>query len=110
MATVDIIKDAAKSGCNLLVVHELTFYSTPDFRGWSAKHSNEKYEMKQELIDDLGVTIRRDHYHMFAYRPNCIFTGVEKYLRWNKYNVELKGVSPLMYAFDIPETSVVGLQ
>jgi len=107
--TVDVIKEAAKRGCNLLVVHEPTFYSTPDFPGWRAKHSNEIYEMKQKLIDDLGITIWRDHDHMHAHQPDCIFTGVEKYLGWDKYKVSLEGGSPLMYAFDIPETTVAGL-
>lgn len=104
--TVDVIKKASEMGCNLLVVHEPTFYSTPDFAGWKSKKPNQIYEEKQKLIQEKQMTIWRDHDHMHAHQPDCIFTGVEKYLGWEDFRVEDDKLPPMMYVYDLPEQSV----
>ena len=104
--TVEVIKKAAEMGCNLLIVHEPTFYTTPDFDGWKCKFENEVYQEKKELIEKLGITIFRDHDHMHAHEPDSIFTGVEKYLGWSEYRNTTISSHPFMFIYDVPRMTV----
>lgn len=104
--TIDVIRTAKEKGLNLIVVHEPIFYQTPDFPEWKAKYPNEIYEMKKKMVDEFGVTIWRDHDHMHAHRPDCIFTGVEKYMGWEGFRSKAEDIPPFMYVYDIPETTV----
>ena len=83
--TVEVIKKTAELGCNLLYVHEPTFYCSPDYPDWRAGFENRVYEEKKALLDEAGIAIWRDHDHAHAHNPDSIFTGVIKYLGWEKY-------------------------
>ncbi len=107
--TIDVIRKTYELGCNLLIVHEPTFYSTPDFPTWRSKEPNKIYEEKKQLLEDLGITIWRDHDHMHAHKPDCIFTGVEKYLGWGEYRTSFDGDWPMAHCYQIPEITVAGL-
>lgn len=104
--TVEVIKEAAARGCNLLIVHEPIYYTTPDFSDWRADYENKVYEEKKALLESLGIVIWRDHDHMHAHVPDCIFSGVEKYLGWEKYRVEGKEGSPFIHCYRLPKISV----
>jgi len=104
--TIEVIKEAIKLGANLIVVHEPTFYSTPDYAGWKADFKNEVYEEKQALLDEHGICVWRDHDHMHAHRPDGIFTGVIKWMGWEEYQKPVPGNVPFTFYFEIPEMTV----
>lgn len=107
--SVEVIQKAAQLGCNLLIVHEPTFYVSPDYPEWRCDYRNKIYDEKCRLLDAYGITIWRDHDHMHAHRPDSIFTGVIKYLGWEPYQVKSTGNSVFTYIFDLPETTVESL-
>lgn len=107
--TVDVIRRTAELGCSLLVVHEPTFYSTPDYPGWRAGFANAVFEEKCSLLRTAGVTVWRDHDHLHAHRPDGIFTGVIRYLGWEPYFDPAAQDVPFSFRFTLPETTVAGL-
>ncbi|MBR0137371.1 MAG: Nif3-like dinuclear metal center hexameric protein [Erysipelotrichaceae bacterium] len=80
--TINVIRETARLGANLLIVHEPTFYTSADEAGWFESFSNSVYEEKRKLLDDNHITVFRDHDHMHAHQPDSIFTGVLKYMGW----------------------------
>lgn len=106
VATPEIIRKAAEEGINLLVVHEPTFYATEDYPDWRGGYTNEVYEEKVRLLEETGITIWRDHDHMHAHKPDSIFTGVIKYLGWEKYQVPNVLDAGLCYTFDFDDMTV----
>ena len=82
---VDVIRKTIELGANLIVVHEPTFFTSEDGPGWFENFPNSVYEEKRKLLDDHGIVVWRDHDHMHFHNPDGIFTGVLKYLGWEKY-------------------------
>ncbi len=107
--TVDVIRRAAEQGCNLLIVHEPTNYSSPDEPGWPLDFDNTVFAEKQALLRETGMAIWRDHDHMHAHRPDSIFTGVIRGLGWEQYYRPDDTRLPMGYVFDLPETTVSAL-
>ena len=103
--TIDAIEKTAELGANLLIVHEPTFYMTPDYTDWHTDFENETVNEKKRLIEKYGITIWRDHDHMHAHKPDSIFTGVIKRLGWEDYMIENVNV-PMFFPFEIPEMTV----
>lgn len=103
--SVKNIRAAAAAGCNLLIVHEPTFYQTPDYPEWKGRCSNSVVEEKQELMKSLGITVWRDHDHMHFHNPDSIFTGVMRELGWEQYYVR-SAVPDFCFRFKLPETTV----
>ena len=81
--TIEVIRETARLGANLLIVHEPTFYTSADEDGWYESFENSVYQEKRKLLDDNGITVFRDHDHMHAHQPDSIFTGVLKYMGWS---------------------------
>ena len=105
--TVHVIKKAAELGANLIVVHEPTFYTSLDEPGWFEDFPNSVWEEKQKLLDEHGISVWRDHDHMHAHQPDSIFTGVLKYMGWDKdFSVELSDAGFAHFLVKIPETTV----
>ena len=52
--TVNVIRETARLGANLLIVHEPTFYTSQDGPGWFEDFPNEVYEEKKKLLDEAG--------------------------------------------------------
>ena len=107
--TVEVIKEAAACGCNLLVVHEPIYYTTPDFSDWKTDYENKVYQEKKELLEKYKMVVWRDHDHMHAHVPDCIFSGVEKYLGWEDYKIKEKNIPPFIHCYHLPKTSVGAL-
>lgn len=103
--TIEVIRKTAQLGCNLLYVHEPSYYVTPDYPEWRAEFSNQIYEEKRELLDRYGIVIYRDHDHTHAHKPDGIFTGVIKYLGWEPYQVEKERYEMEM-CFEFPDMTV----
>lgn len=105
--TINVIKKAAELDANLIVVHEPTFYTSLDEPGWFEDFPNSVYEEKQKLLDEHGISVWRDHDHMHAHQPDSIFTGVLKYMGWDKdFTVEVSGAGFAHFIVNIPETTV----
>ena len=103
--TIEVIRKTAALGCNLLYVHEPSYYSTPDYPDWRAGFENKIYEEKKALLDQYGIAIWRDHDHTHAHNPDGIFTGVIKYLGWEQYRVNADTEGMTMY-FEFPDMTV----
>ena len=79
----DIIRMAAEAGCNLLVVHEPSFYSHMDPLDWLA--DNQTAHLKMELLREHHMVILRDHDRIHTHIPDGIFYGVVQELGWQQY-------------------------
>lgn len=100
--TVDVIRKTIELKANLLYVHEPTSYLTPDWPEWKADYECDVYNKKLKLIKENKIVIVRDHDHMHAHNPDSIFTGVLKYLGWQKYLTEEQKI-PFGYVICFPE-------
>ena len=103
--TVEVIRKTAELSCNLLYVHEPSYYSTPDYPDWRAGFQNEVYEEKRELLEKYGIAVWRDHDHTHAHKPDGIFAGVIKYLGWEQYRVNPDAEGMTRY-FEFPDMTV----
>jgi len=83
MATFDVLQRAAKSGRNLVITHEPTFYNheddTKDFA------ADPVYAAKHAFIEKNNMVVWRFHDHWHARRPDGILTGMIEILGWEKY-------------------------
>ena len=99
-ASVQVIREAAKLGANLLIVHEPTFYSHMDPTDWL--EGDPVFEQKKELLEQTGIAVWRDHDHIHAHRPDGIMTGIAAELGWTDYLEEDRGFRS---NFLLPETT-----
>jgi putative NIF3 family GTP cyclohydrolase 1 type 2 len=99
--TLDVLRRAAASGKNLIIVHEPTFYSHEDVE---KDLTGRVYRAKRDFIDKHGLVIWRFHDHWHARHPDGIVTGVIDALGWDKYPVH---DNPRRYA--IPPTTLAKL-
>ena len=83
MATFDVLQRAARSGNNLVITHEPTFYNheddTKDFAG------DPVYAAKHAFIEKNTMVVWRFHDHWHARRPDGILTGMLEILGWEKF-------------------------
>jgi len=99
--TLDVLRRAAASGKNLVIVHEPTFYSHEDN---TKDLTGEIYRSKRDFIDKNRLVIWRFHDHWHARRPDGIVNGVIEALGWDKYPTH---DNPRRYA--IPATTLAKL-
>ena len=104
MATVDVIRRAAKTGCNLIITHEPTYFTGPDRLEWVK--ADPVYQRKKTLIDENKISIWRYHDHMHIGNEDLIYTGLLETLGWNPY---LNRQLPQPHCYAIPETTVAAL-
>lgn len=102
--TVEVIRKAAALGCNLIIAHEPISYQTPDFPDWKGRYPNAVYEQKQQLLEETGIVVWRDHDHMHAHKPDSIFAGVIRYMGWEDYYEPTE--ERFVYRIHLPETTV----
>lgn len=110
-ATVDVIRQTAALGANLIVCHEPLFYAHDDSQDWLK--GNSAYEQKAELLTKSGIVVWRDHDHLHGGSPkrqreymDMIFFGIMEELGWTDYCIGFPQ-KPLLY--EIPETSALEL-
>jgi putative NIF3 family GTP cyclohydrolase 1 type 2 len=101
MATVDVIKRAAKMGCNLIITHEPTYFTGADRLEWL--NDDEVYAAKRKLIKDSKMSIWRYHDHMHGGTTDQIYAGLLEALGWERYL--LKDI-PQPHCYEIPQTTV----
>ena len=110
MATLDVLRQAAKAGMNLIVSHEPTFFGSRDgtapaaaFQGRggpgpAAPAGEDPVQKgKQEFIEKNGLVIFRLRDHWRARKENEMANGLAESLGWTSYRVP--GEVPL---YDIP--------
>ena len=133
-ATVDVIRKASEAGANLIICHEDLFFTS--FDNEELIEGVALADEKRSLLDQLGMTIWRDHDHMHgnsgkgfpgkpgsapgkpdgAWKPHqnngprekidYIFYGIMKVLGWDEYVID-DPMKPLLY--EIPETDLKSL-
>jgi putative NIF3 family GTP cyclohydrolase 1 type 2 len=104
MATIDVIRQAIKEHCNLIITHEPTYFTGADRTDWIK--DDPVYQQKKALINDNKISIWRYHDHMHSGNEDLIYAGLLKELGWNKYlNTEL----PQPHCYTIPLTTVSAL-
>ncbi len=75
-ATPNTVREAAKWGAQLLIVHEPTYYNHMDH------HSDEPLELeKRRRIEESGLTIYRFHDYPHYANPDTICEGELKYMK-----------------------------
>ena len=100
--TIEVIRKTIELKANLLYIHEPTSYLTPDWPEWKADYECSTYNEKLKLIKENKIVVVRDHDHMHAHNPDSIFTGVLKYLGWDKYLAGEQKI-PFGYVICFPE-------
>lgn len=81
--SIDVIREAARLGCNLIIVHEPTFFTHDDDTEWLA--GNAVYEQMMQMLAEKNMAVFRNHDHMHAACPDEIMVGVLAELGWTEY-------------------------
>lgn len=91
-ANIDVIKEAAKRGANLIICHEALFWNHGDHTEWLRIQKNRTFHAKTELLDRYGITVWRDHDYIHSGIPmkdgtytDGIFYGLADTLGWTEY-------------------------
>ena len=66
-ASTEVIREARKLGCNLIMPHEALFWNHGDHQDWL--QDNRTYQAKAKLLDEAGITVWRNHDHMHTGIP-----------------------------------------
>ena len=104
MATVEVIRRAVDTDCNLIITHEPTYFTGMDRTEWLK--SDPVFQKKKALIDDNRISIWRYHDHMHRGETDLIYSGLLKDLGWEDY---LEKNIPLPHCYTIPPTTVTAL-
>lgn len=107
-ATVEVIRQAAALGANLIVPHEALFWNHGDRR--DAIAGNRTYLAKKALLDEWGGAVWRCHDYIHSKVPideggayvDGIFYGFAWKLGWLGYRV---GDTSMPMDYEIPQTS-----
>jgi len=102
MATVDVIRESAARGANLIITHEPTYFTGWDKIDW-LQH-DPVYLEKIKVIQENKINIWRFHDHMHLTSPDLVYVGLLKELGWERY------VDPSdKHCFVLPKTTVMEL-
>lgn len=85
MATLDVLKRAAESRCNLIITHEPTFFNHLDKPDLAEGESDPVLAEKRAFIEKHGLVIWRFHDHWHARKPDGIEAGMVRALGWEKF-------------------------
>jgi putative NIF3 family GTP cyclohydrolase 1 type 2 len=96
--TVEVIRKAHTIGANFLIVHEPTYYNGSDNK--TLVENNTQVKLKEELLQQLNITIWRFHDYAHAMRPDFVSYGVVRSVGWEKYYDMNSNI------LNIPETTV----
>ena len=85
MATLDVLKRAAESRCNLIITHEPTFFNHLDKPDLAEGDNDPVLAEKRAFIEKHGLVIWRFHDHWHARKPDGIEAGMVHALGWEKF-------------------------
>ena len=115
MATVEVLKQAAKDGANLVLTYEPTFFGRADGPARTGVSTRGRggpvgvapndpvYQAKQEFLARNGLVVFRLRDHWQARKQDDMVTGLAESLGWTKYRVKPDDV-----LYDIPAMSAEG--
>ena len=84
-ATMDVLKEAVKEDCNLIIVHEPLYYNHLDK---TAQFQNDSvYLEKKKFIDDHKLVVWRFHDYIHRIEPDGIISGMVEKLGWENNRV-----------------------
>ena len=88
MATLDVLRQAAKANTNLIVTYEPTFYGRADGRGPGGFGANDAVvQAKREFIEKNGLVVFRLRDHWQARKPNEMAAALGEALGWSARRV-----------------------
>lgn len=87
MATVDVVREAARQGINFIITHEPTWFNGTDRTEWAAE--DPVYLEKKKLIEENHIAIWRFHDHMHMGHADEIYMGFEREFGWSGYRAEI---------------------
>ena len=102
MATLSVLKRAAKANRNFVITHEPTFYNHQDQTAALAQDAT--YEAKQRFITDHRLVVWRFHDHAHALRPDPLVAGSARALGWTAH---ASATEPRIY--NVPATTLGAL-
>lgn len=102
MPTVGVLREAARRGANLVIVHEPIFYNHTDDTSWLA--GNSVVAEKKAIVEAAGITVFRFHDAPHTVSPDMIRQGMVARLGWTGF--QRAHGSPY---FDLPEQSMLEL-
>ena len=82
-ATMDVLERAARSGKNLIIAHEPTFYNHLDQT--EALKNDPVFQAKERFIEQHKLVVFRFHDHWHRHKPDGILTGMIDALAWKNY-------------------------
>lgn len=85
-ADMNVLQKAVAGNCNLLIVHEPTFYNHADDTGMLL--NDPVYLDKLKYISDHRLIIWRFHDHIHKMSPDGIYAGMIRKLGWEKNCVD----------------------
>ncbi|MEA3462824.1 MAG: Nif3-like dinuclear metal center hexameric protein, partial [Bacteroidota bacterium] len=85
---VDVLKQAAKSGCNMVITHEPTYYNHLDKK--DLLKGDPVYAAKQAIIEENNMVVFRFHDHWHRTTPDGIYVGMIDKMQWGPYLLEGK--------------------
>jgi putative NIF3 family GTP cyclohydrolase 1 type 2 len=91
MATMEVVKQAAKNGANLVLTCEPTFFGRADGAGRGLPGiaaDDPVFRAKQDFIAKNGLVVFRLRDHWQARTENDMLTGLAESLGWTKYRVK----------------------
>jgi putative NIF3 family GTP cyclohydrolase 1 type 2 len=106
MATLDVLKQAAKANANLILTYEPTFYGRGDGRSAApagargpggVSPDDPVLKAKREFIEKNGLVVFRLRDHWQARKENDMVTGLANALGWSKHRVKIDDA-----LYDIP--------
>lgn len=100
-ASIQVIQQAIKRNCNLIIVHEALFWNHGDHTEWLA--DNSVFQKKEALLKQHQIVVWRDHDYIHSGIPmgikmytDGIFYGFMKQAEWDAYLISPKS-SPMVY-------------
>jgi putative NIF3 family GTP cyclohydrolase 1 type 2 len=82
MATLDVLQRAARTGRNLVITHEPTFFDHHDPTEELEREHDPVLAAKLAFIKEHGLVVWRFHDHWHRRQPDGIQTGVLRALEW----------------------------
>lgn len=111
--SIDVIKQTAALGANLIITHEALFWNHGDHTDWLEETQNSTYLAKKALLDDNHITVWRDHDHVHAGIPmpngeyvDGIFYGLLEALDWTQYRIPNNNT---LMSVQLPNTTVTAV-
>jgi putative NIF3 family GTP cyclohydrolase 1 type 2 len=102
MATVDVVRQAAKEGADLIITHEPTWFTGRDDTDWIK--DDPVFIEKKKLIEASGISIWRFHDQMHMADEDGIYRGLIAELGWKEYITD-----DMKSCFEIPEVTLGNL-